>query len=209
VELGHYDRAIEFYDTLLQSHPGYSEREGVEQALTELRSLIADLDEADDAPSRGPTVIAGGNAYVFNGGIRDIGDIGNIGDRNNQTDVNVQTTRMSRGRKISWGVLASGLAITAIGAGLLIRGAVLYQDYKETSSRQLDDAGWNDLREVVHTAENSFKAGWGLTISGLAISCVSTLLLVFLPGEELLPGGSGSRANVHLSLTGMSFTGSF
>jgi hypothetical protein len=214
VALGRYARAAEVYNRLLQNHPAYGDREGVAQTLTELRARIADLEEAGDEPSRAPTVIAGGNAYVFHGSMRDIGD---IGETNNQTDVDVQaTTRMTRGHKISWGVLASGLAITAVGAGLLIRGAVLYQDYKETSSRQFDVgdyAGWNsassEVGEMAQTVENSFKAGWGLTISGLAMVCASIMLLVFLPDKELIPGGSGSRAKVHLSLTDMSFTGSF
>jgi hypothetical protein len=212
-ELGRYARAVEIYHRLLQSHPTYSHREGVEQAQTELQARIADQEEADNAPSRGPTVIAGGNAYVFGGG--DTFSRFNGGDIDNQSDVHVQATRMTRGRKISWSVLASGLAITAIGAGLLIRRAVLRQEFDEAASgfATSDEAGrksiHNDLTEMAETGQPLLGAGWGLTISGLAISCASILLLAFIPGEELIPSGSGSRANVHLSLTGFSFTGSF
>jgi hypothetical protein len=113
---------------------------------------------------------------------------------------------------LSWVAFAGGLALTAVGSALLIRGAVLYQEFKETSSGQLDvndDAGWNNLEGMVRATENSFKAGWGGTISGLAMVCTSIMLLVFIPDKELIPDGSGSRASVHLSLTGMSFTGSF
>jgi tetratricopeptide (TPR) repeat protein len=197
-ELGHHARAAEFYDSLQENHPTYSDRESVEQALADLRAHIADIEGADDA-SRG--AVLGGGGLVHD---------------DSRTDVHLQATRMTRGRKISWGVFASGLAITAIGAGLLIRGAVLYQDFKQTRSRQVDvgdQAEWNrmvgELEEMAPTVENSFKAGWGVTISGLAISCASILLLAFVPGEELIPGGGGPRANVQLSLNGLSFVGSF
>jgi tetratricopeptide (TPR) repeat protein len=121
-------------------------------------------------------------------------------------------TRRTLGNKLSWVAFSGALVLTVVGSALLIRGAVLYQEFKETSSRQLDvddDAGWNNLGEMAGTVTHSFKAGWGLSISGLTISCASILLLVFLPGKELVPGWSGSRANVHLSLSGLSFTGSF
>jgi hypothetical protein len=196
-ELGQYLRAVEVYDRLLQEHPTYSQREGVEQALAELRGHIADTEEAEDAP-RGNLI--GGGGWVH---------------EDSQTDAHLQATRMTRGRKISWGVLASGLAIGAVGAGLLIRGAVLHHEFEETSSDFItaDAAGresiHNDLTRMAEMGEPLVDAGWGLTISGLAISCASILLLVFVPGKEPLPGGSGSRANVNLSLNGLSFAGSF
>jgi tetratricopeptide (TPR) repeat protein len=208
VELGRYDRAVEIYDSLMQDYPRYSDREGVALTLTELRARIADLEEPNDAPSRGPTVIAGRNAYVSGGGDMTVYE-------GNRTDVHVQATRMTRGRKISWGVLTSGLAITAIGAGLLIRGAVLHQEFEETNRGFLTGnvTGWksadHDLAEMAETGENLFDSGWSLTISGLAMACASILLFVFIDGEEIIPSEVRSRVNARLSLAGLNFTGSF
>jgi tetratricopeptide (TPR) repeat protein len=220
VELGRYARAAEAYESLVQNYPRYRDREGVEQAQSELRAMIADLKEGGDAPSRGLTASGGRNAYVTAGNITG----GNIHIHvardeeaeetvqrvravSGRRDVHVQATRMTRGRKISWSVLAGGLAITTIGAGLLIRGLVLHQEFEKSNTEWKSTD--HELTEMAEKGENFYGAGWGLTLSGLAISCASILLFAFLPGKERILGGSGFRANVQLSLTGMSFAGSF
>jgi hypothetical protein len=168
-------------------------------------------------PSRGTVVanhyqlppIPTGHSYTSNGNTT-------VTNNYQLPPVPAVPTRRTLGNKLSWVAFGGGLALAAVGSALLIRGAVLYQDFKETRSRQFDvgdNAGWNsassEVGEAAQTVENSFKAGWGLSISGLAMVCASIMLLVFLPDKELIPGGSGSRAKVHLSLTDMSFTGSF
>jgi tetratricopeptide (TPR) repeat protein len=195
--LGNYTRAVEVYESLLQDHPSYSDRESVEHALAELREHIADVEAVD--------IVSGGDV------------VGNAGwvHEESQTDVRPQAMRMTRGRKASWGLLSSGLAIAAVGAGLLIRGAVLHREFEETKRAffKSDEAGCSaanrDMKRMAETGETLFESGWGLTISGLAISCASVLLFILIAGEEAIPSELGSRVNARLSLTGMSFAGSF